>query len=484
MRRYRMFSLLFVLAFAPVLLAQEAFYRPAIQPADIDAAIGSSWYGLYLKDKKIGYSKISTERAGDNVVETMVLNMKLVSFDKKAEVNILQTSTFEGKEPFRLIESSMTVNDGASKTQISAKRQGKGFDYVVTAGGVKTSRQADDLGYTLADSLAPEVWLRKGPKLDDKILVRSLDLEDWKFDNVTHTLKAVKKSLVGGIDVKFHEIESRSAKLMFSYLSRHDEKGKILSSHIALFELRRETEEQAKNTEYSSDIFVLGSAKVDAKLGPTTRLTELILEVQGVEPDFLRDSPRQSVVKQGKASIVQVGKRYGKAMKPSEAEIKEALSETNSYPISNAKIKELAKKAVGDAKTDEEKVKRIVAFTHGYLTPELIATLPNIHDLLEKKRGDCKCYSLVVTNLCRAAGVPCREVAGLIYMGDDAKAFGGHAWNEVLIGGVWVPIDATLNQTDLDAGHISFGEMRSATTAILQSAGKLSFRLVSATSIR
>ena len=63
------------------------------------------------------------------------------------------------------------------------------------------------------------------------------------------------------------------------------------------------------------------------------------------------------------------------------------------------------------------------------------------------------------------------EVGGLLYMGDDTKAFGGHAWNEVVLNGVWVPIDATLNQIDLDAGHISFGEDRIVSGAMLQSLG-------------
>src|SRR5262249_59390453 len=69
----------------------------------------------------------------------------------------------------------------------------------------------------------------------------------------------------------------------------------------------------------------------------------------------------------------------------------------------------LAKEAIKDAKTDAEKAKRIVAFAHNYIRPTAVATLPNIHTLLEKKKGDCKCYSLLVVNLCRAVGVPRSE---------------------------------------------------------------------------
>ena len=39
-------------------------------------------------------------------------------------------------------------------------------------------------------------------------------------------------------------------------------------------------------------------------------------------------------------------------------------------------------------------------------------------------------------------------------MGDDAQAFGPHAWNEVVVNGLWQPVDATWAQAEIDATHI------------------------------
>jgi transglutaminase-like putative cysteine protease len=154
------------------------------------------------------------------------------------------------------------------------------------------------------------------------------------------------------------------------------------------------------------------------------------------------------------------------------------LAETNAYAINDDRVKALAAKAVGDAKTPEEKVRRIVAFVHDFVIPTAMASRPNIGDLLTKKKGDCKSYALLTTTLCRAAGVPSREVAGLLYMGDDAKSFGGHAWNEVVLNGVWVPVDASLNEVEIDAGHIFFGEDNRAAGAMAQTMGKISFKVI------
>ena len=69
-------------------------------------------------------------------------------------------------------------------------------------------------------------------------------------------------------------------------------------------------------------------------------------------------------------------------------------------------------------------------------------------------KGDCTEHTLLLTTLARAVGIPARSVSGLVYMGDAYRAFGGHAWNEVVIDGRWVPVDATWGQMQLDAAHL------------------------------
>ena len=58
--------------------------------------------------------------------------------------------------------------------------------------------------------------------------------------------------------------------------------------------------------------------------------------------------------------------------------------------------------------------------------------------------------------MARSLGIPCRTVGGLIYLGDEFRQFGLHAWNEVVINGVWVPVDPTWGQPLIDATHIRF----------------------------
>ncbi len=443
---------------------------------------------MYLKDtdktkkaKKVGYFRGTHRSAGATIVVEQDFVLKLVSFNKKVDITIDQTLTFAGKAPYRMLGGTLIERAGGqpTKTSFTWNEAAKGYTSVHEVAGQKRTEVIKDIDYTLADDSAVEVWVGQNPKVGDAVRVKSFDLTIAKMETQVNKILTAKESLTGGVKVRFFEVESVAQTRLIKSISRYDDQGNTLSLVMGPFELRRETEAQARNTEYSQDLFVLGMVKIDKAIGRTDKLRELVVAVDGDGSETFEDGPRQSVRDAGKGMrVIRVGKRYGKAEKATPAQIQEALAETNSYPITNPKIKALAARVTAGAKNDEEKVAKLVAFVHGYVKPYLSANAPNVYDLLEQKKGDCKSYALLFNNLARAAGVPAREVSGLLYTGDDLRRFGGHAWNEVVLGGVWVPIDATMGETEVDAGHISFGTEHKANRSMLTSLGKLSFRLV------
>ena len=85
--------------------------------------------------------------------------------------------------------------------------------------------------------------------------------------------------------------------------------------------------------------------------------------------------------------------------------------------------------------------------------------------------------ALLLTTLARAVGIPAREVTGLVYMGDEVQAFGGHAWSEVVLDGRWQPVDPAWRETEVNATHIRFGVGRSQAGKMLSIIGGVSFKL-------
>jgi len=460
-------------------VAQDSFYRPKLDEKTITSTLGADWYGLYLNDKKIGYFASKRERDGkERIRETVLMSMKIASFGKKAEMQMKQEMLFESKFPHRLLRAEQTQSNGMVALKTILEKTEKGYLATLFSGKNELKKNLDDLDYTLADATASELWLRGTPKEGETINYREFSMEELRVDTQTAKLLSRKKSLVNGVEVDFSEVESVSNRTKLKMKSLHDAEGRLLSGNIALFELRRETEEQAKNTEFSADLFVLGQVKVDRPLGRIDRIEELVLEVKGKGGEIIPDGPLQNIEKNADGMrVLKIGKKFGKEARPSEIEIKEALEETTALPFSHPRIQKLAKEAVGDAKSDRDKVKNLVKFTYKYIRPSLTTDPPEIHHLLDRKSGDCKCYARLFCVLARANGIPAREVSGFVYMGDAVKAFGGHAWNEVVLDGVWTPLDASLNRTEATAGHVFLGTEKDA-AGILETLGRLSFRVI------
>lgn len=86
----------------------------------------------------------------------------------------------------------------------------------------------------------------------------------------------------------------------------------------------------------------------------------------------------------------------------------------------------------------------------------------------DNKSGLCAAQSMLMTALCRAAGIPSRVVWGCMYCHERGGSFGHHAWNEVFMGEAgWVPLDVTSHEADyVDSGHIRLGEVKTLQTII------------------
>ena len=81
-------------------------------------------------------------------------------------------------------------------------------------------------------------------------------------------------------------------------------------------------------------------------------------------------------------------------------------------------------------------------------------TVPSAREVLRALRGDCNEHAVLVTALARAAGIPARVVAGVVYLDDG---FFYHAWSELWLG-AWVSADAVLDQMPVDATHVKLVE--------------------------
>jgi hypothetical protein len=482
--RHLALLLLLLGSWRPQAVAQAPITRLPIEKAEIDAALRTDWFGVYLQGQKIGFAKETVSRVGDPAMggyrATLDIRMKLTAMGAKTELEIVQTFEFEDRPPYALRQAVSSESNGQSTKETRFAKTDGGFDVTITAAGMKSSKRIATVDYTLSDLLTPGRWLQRGAKVGDKIVSRSFDFDDLQLDQEVRKLAATKTSTADGVSVAFHEVEVSFPKQELSGFERYDQKGHLLSMKLGgVMELRREAEDQARNAEYSADLFVLGTVKIDKPLGDPDEVASLVLEVVGDGGAVLKSGPRQVVSRNPSGTYTcKTGKLHGQPVKATAREIEENRAETIPYPIQHPAVQALLKEAIGDAQTPQEKVERLVRFVTAHITPSYTAQPLTLLDLLKVRKGDCTEYALLFTTLARAAGIPAREVNGLVYMGDAAQAFGPHAWNEVVLDGHWVPVDASCRETEINGTHISFGSNVGGGVNLMSTFGKLSFKLV------
>ena len=116
----------------------------------------------------------------------------------------------------------------------------------------------------------------------------------------------------------------------------------------------------------------------------------------------------------------------------------------------------------GGVETRLEAVKRINDWVFTEVAKEPSVGVPNGLEVLYSKRGDCNEHTALFVSLARAAEIPTRIAAGVVFserVGPRGQ-FYYHAWPEVQLGGPadWVPVDPTFGQLPADATHIKLVE--------------------------
>ncbi|MBN2710933.1 MAG: transglutaminase domain-containing protein [Planctomycetes bacterium] len=461
---------------------KEKLTRYELTEQDIENAMADDWYGMYLAGSKIGYMHHTCMRKDGNIFTSMSGRMQLTRMGKVIEVNILESKTFSGTAPYPLLAVELIQSDGVQSKKVNVSKKDKGFVTTIKEGENEREMVTKECEVFLSDEISNEVWIRKyKPGQGDRINVRDFDLEMFGPAVNTAEISSVSDTLVKGVSIKLYKIAlSNDLRGSVGSVTVDDDANLVTATFGGLFEMRLEDEKSAKEIGHGADIFDLGNVKIQAPLGGPKQITSLVLEASGDAAGRLRSSPWQKVEKgeDGKV-ILSIGEKFGVAEPVSEKDIEENLSESATYPIKEKVVLDLAREAVGDAATPEEKVKRLVSFVDKYVEDSYNANPLSVIDLIRDKAGDCSEHALLFATLARASGIPCREASGLVYMGDAMMGFGWHAWCEVALDGKWYPVDPTWGEYKISAGHIRTGAGRKMGSTTMETIGRLKLKALS-----
>jgi transglutaminase-like putative cysteine protease len=97
-----------------------------------------------------------------------------------------------------------------------------------------------------------------------------------------------------------------------------------------------------------------------------------------------------------------------------------------------------------------EAARLLVDWVHRSIEKRPVLSLPDALSTLEHRMGDCNEHAVLLAALARAAGIPARVEAGVVYL---RGRFYYHAWNLLYVGR-WVTADATFGQLPADVTHL------------------------------
>jgi hypothetical protein len=459
MKKSILLVLLFSFIISPKIWGNDDPLRLPFKPDEFDT-VNERWNGLYFGNKKIGYMHVRIEKIIENN-NTYLCKREYNEFNAikngvKTKYTQLDVKKFEMIAPYSLVYAYYRKTKGEFLKEITIKNGKSNFKVNIRDGQESQETFIDFIDYTLEDLMTDELWIRQKPANNSFIFVRVFDYDDLEVKK--SKLQAVDKKniILNGIKQAIYEVtmtDYNQKKIYFKMNSRGEV---IFVSDGEFIEFRKETQEQATNIDYQADLFISGQIHVDKPLGQYHTIENLVLEIQGeTQLDFPK-SINQSISynKENKIFTIKLGRAYGEKKKATQKEISEALKKTIRYPIDNPLITKLANEITLNCQSFDEKVSKLVSFVDRYIEDDLNAEPLSVLDILRIKKGDCTEHALLFTALARAAKIPAREVGGMIYMGDDAQAFGGHQWNEVVINGEWIPVDAAFGETDINNTHI------------------------------
>ena len=439
-------------------------------------------YGIYLDDQKLGWLVWEWKLGNHQGKEAAVLveqGQFAESFlGEKTVMQFQSRLVYELLEPGKIIFVEEQLVEDGTTTATTAVRDGDELVITTEIGDRTTQRRVPLPKDTVDQTRAMERWLAGPPEEGATFEIHEvyLDAEDVDVKTV-YTYLDRRSVRWGGVPVEVSRVKAEVDGLVVDMEVLPD--GTPVKGKIGPFDMRLEEEAVAKNLDVAV-VDMLVVIPTDKNLGDPENVESLELEVRGLGDLAVPTSHRQKTRSGKDGSVVLELSRDHRATTPvrlTQEEREKYLSSTPSVQSDQDAILRRSKEIAGDQTDPVEVARRLNTWVYENLEGSYSANASTALHVLENLAGDCTEHAVLFVALARAAGVPAREVGGLMFAEGDRPAFVWHAWAEIHDGSHWVGVDPTLNQVYVDATHVKLHDGADDLTYV-NVLGKLKIRVV------
>lgn len=469
--RLRLRTLAIAAAFGLLAGCLKTDSRPAAATA-ASATTDEIWEAFFLQGAKIGYGQTRVspiEKSGQKQIETDSRNhLSIARFGQTIEQE-LKLSTLEMPEG-QLIEFKTEVTFGPTPVVSTGRVEGS---RLVIETSSKGSRQTDSIAWSddIRGFRGVEQSLTQQPLApgEHRILKMLMPLIN-QVAELELQAKTEEATSVMGVEAKLLRIESLARLPDGNSLAETlwtNAQGEVIKRRIESMQQEsfRTTRELAMAPASSAVTFDLGSdtlVKLDQPLARAhqTRQVRYRVELAGGDPaKTFPSGPTQSIrsLEPHVAELTVRSLRPGHAPpsdSPAEPPGPEYTSANNMLQVDDPSIQAMAQEARGQATEPSKVALALEHYVFDTVTKkDFSQAFATAAEVAQSRQGDCTEHAVLLAALARACKIPARVAIGLVYL-ERAQGFGFHMWTEVYLDGVWTPLDGTLGQGGIAAGHI------------------------------
>jgi len=433
------------------------------QEIDIEGMLGESWYGLYLNGQKAGYSVSSTEKDDQGLIvltEDAYFQINMAGIRQDMQIYTQRSYTPEGA--LNTILSRVKEISGVS--EFIGKINGDSLELTTITGGQSKTTILPKPNESLHDAIGAAEWIQNNPPIGDTFTSYVFEPLYQREISAISEIMAQEERILEGSPTKVYKVKTSMDLMGIDSIAVIAEDGTTLEDVIAGMITRRlEPKEVAKDVDYNNDVIISNAALVDTPIPNPRSRDKLRLVLSGplTEDHFFNDE-RQYIAKNNGA-IEFVAKRvsldnFTPAQVPVEDETAlKWIEPTTLVQSDHEKLIAKTQDIIGDETDTLIISNKICAWVNENMKSTFSARLTNALEVLDSLEGDCTEHSILYIGLARAAGLPAREVAGVVYVEGTKPGFYFHQWATVWVG-KWIDVDPTFNQPLADVTHIKLAE--------------------------
>lgn len=422
---------------------------------------GEHWFGLYVLGRKIGNMQLTAAHETDSGEYSVTMEMLMVdaSSGESVENRMSMVRRYASKAPYSLIGGYDRSVEGGKEEVLRLHREPDGTFRVETVAGGKSSEQ---VGLTTKEVFSTGFVTGRiediGPGYSEEYW--SLNLEKGRDEPTRVSLQKRETKVVNGVSVETLTFKLTQPADGITGTCICDSRGMpIKFQFMGVIEARLETAEVARDVDRSMDLMTEMLVPMRGLEVREDELEALTLEWRGADELLARTATQAPAWRtEGRVQTLVLSRAAApdaiEQAASIPADVAPFLAANGANNSDHPDVVNRAKALIAGAGDRWAAVQAISAWVDTAVKDELSANSMTARSVLTRLEGDCTEHSLLTIALLRAAGIPAREITGVIYV-DELRAMGWHAWVEVWVGR-WIPIDPTWGQAPASLGRVVF----------------------------